>query len=82
MAGSFFRPVVARPGPPLPPLDRRVGQRPGHFLLAAPDRLLVQTGDLRHQHRPTVPQTIRLDGGIPPPFSLPESTEQQVHLLV
>jgi hypothetical protein len=29
-----------------------------------------------------MPQTVRLDGGIPPPLSLAKSTQQQVHLLV
>jgi hypothetical protein len=78
----FFDRWSPAPGPTLPTLDRRVSQRSRHFFLAAPDRLLVQTGDLGHQHHPTVPQTIRLNGGIPPPFSLPKSTQQQVHLLV
>ena len=78
----FFDRWSTASGPTLPPLDRRVGQRPGHFFLAAPDRLLVQPGDLRHQHRPAMPKTVRLDGGIPPPFGLPKPTQQQVHLLV
>jgi hypothetical protein len=65
MAGSFFRPAVAR-----------------HVRLALPDRLLVQPRDLRDQAHPTVPQPVRLDGGVPAPFSLAEPTQQQVHLLM
>jgi hypothetical protein len=57
----------------LPPPDRRVRQRPGHFLLATPDRLLIQPGDPGHQAHPAVPQPVRLDGGIPPPLGFPES---------
>jgi hypothetical protein len=81
MAGSFFDRRPPAPRPPLP-LDRRVGQRAGHFRLAPPDRLLVQAGDLRDQARASTPQAIRLDRGIPPTLGFAEATQQQVHLLV
>src|SRR6187549_2202394 len=78
----FFDRRSPAPGPPLPPFDRRVRKLARHVRLALPYRLLVQPRDLGHQAHPTVPQPIRLDGGVPAPFGLAEPTQQQVHLLV
>jgi len=81
MAGSFFDRPTATARPPHP-FDRRVGQAGRQFALAAPNRVLVQAGDLRQPLEPAPAEPRGLQRDIPAPLLLLQPANQEVDLLM